>query len=110
MPDGNPLTAFARLAGVPCRSANPVPEMAAFDCGEGRRLSPAETSELLDLYLEGFPEAAGGLLAGLGPDASMAEAIETFVAAADQAPGQAPGWARRGGEVADGGSGGEGGA
>jgi polyamine oxidase len=95
MPDGNPLTAFARLAGVPCRSANPVPEMAAFDCGEGRRLSAAETSELLDLYLEGFPEAAGGLLAGLGPDASMAEAIEAFVTAADQAPGQAPGWARR---------------
>jgi polyamine oxidase len=91
MPDGNPLTAFARLAGVSCRSANPVPGMAAFDCGEGRRLSAAETSELLGIYLEGFPEAAGGLLAGLGPDASMAEAIEAFVAAA----GQAPGWARR---------------
>ena len=91
MPDGNPLSAFARLAGVSCRSANPVPEMAAFDCGEGRRLSPAETSELLGIYLEGFPEATGGLVARLGPDASMAEAIETFVAAA----GQAPGWARR---------------
>ena len=91
MPDGNPLSAFARLAGVSCRSANPVPEMAAFDCGEGRRLSPAETSELLGIYLEGFPEAADGLVARLGPDASMAEAIETFVAAA----GQAPGWARR---------------
>jgi polyamine oxidase len=95
MPDGNPLTAFARLAGLTCRSANPLPEMAAFDCDEGRRLSTAETSELLGLYLEGFPEAAGGLLAGLGPDASMAEAIEAFVAAPGQAPGQAPGWARR---------------
>jgi polyamine oxidase len=94
MPDGNPLTAFARLAGVCCRSANPLPEMAAFDCGEGRRLSAAETSELLGIYLEGFPEAAGGLVARLGPDASMAEAIEAFVAP-DQAPGQAPGWARR---------------
>jgi polyamine oxidase len=91
MPDGNPLTAFAQLAGVSCRSADPVPEMAAFDCGEGRRLSAAETSELLGIYLEGFPEAAGGLLARLGPDASMAEAIEAFVAAA----GQAPGWAQR---------------
>jgi polyamine oxidase len=91
MPDGNPLTAFARLAGVSSRSADPLPEMAAFDCGEGRRLSAAETSELLGIYLEGFPEAAGGLLAGLGPDASMAEAIEAFVAAA----GQASGWARR---------------
>jgi polyamine oxidase len=91
MPDGNPLTAFARLAGVPCRSADPLPEMAGFDCGEGRRLSAAETSELLGQYVEGFPEAAAELLAGLGPDASMAEAIEAFVAAA----GQPPGWARR---------------
>jgi polyamine oxidase len=95
MPDGNPLSAFARLAGVSCRSADPLPEMAGFDCGEGRRLSAAETSELLGLYTEGFPEAAGGLLAGLGTDASMAEAIETFVTAADQAPGQPTGWARR---------------
>jgi polyamine oxidase len=87
MPDGNPLTAFARLAGVPCRSADPLPEMAGFDRGEGRRLSAAETSELLGLYTEGFPEASGGLLAGLGPDASMAEAIEAFVAAAGQPPG-----------------------
>jgi polyamine oxidase len=91
MPDGNPLTAFARLAGVPCRSADPLPEMAGFDCGEGRRLSAAETSELLGQYVEGFPEAAAELLAGLGPDASMAEAIEAFVAAA----GRPPGWARR---------------
>jgi polyamine oxidase len=91
MPDGNPMTAFARLAGVSCPSADPLPEMAGFDCGEGRRLSAAETSELLGFYVEGFPEAAGGLLARLGPDASMAEAIEAFVAAA----GQAPGWARR---------------
>ena len=94
-PAGNPMSAFARLAGVPCRSADPLPEMAGFDCGEGRRLSAAESSELLGLYTDGFPEAAGGLLAGLGPDASMAEAIEAFVAAADQARGQAPGWARR---------------
>jgi polyamine oxidase len=93
MPDGNPLTAFARLAGVPCRSADPLPEMAGFDCGEGRRLSAAETSELLGLYTEGFPEAAGGLPAGLRPDASMAEAIEAFVVFA--AAGHAPGWARR---------------
>jgi polyamine oxidase len=90
-PAGNPLSAFARLAGVACRSADPVPEMAGFDSGEGRRLSPSETSELLGLYLEGLPEAAGGLLARLGPDASMAEAIEAFVAAA----GQSPGWTRR---------------
>jgi hypothetical protein len=34
MPDGNPMTVFARLAGVPCESADPVPEMA------GRRTAP----------------------------------------------------------------------
>ena len=60
MPDGNPMTAFARLAGVSCGSADPVPEMTAFDCGEGRRLPAAETADLLDCYLEGFPESAGG--------------------------------------------------
>ena len=89
MPDGNPMSAFARLASVSCGSADPVPEMAGYDCGEGRRLPTAETSDLLGLYLEEFPQQAGGLLAGLGPDASMAEAIEAFVAAAGRAPGPA---------------------
>ena len=45
---GNPMHAFARLAGVPCHGADPVPEMAGFDCGEGRRLSSAE-AEAADL-------------------------------------------------------------
>jgi monoamine oxidase len=88
-PAGNPMSALARLAGVPCGSADPVPEMAGFDSGEGRRLSAAETAGLLDVYLEGFPAAAEGLLPPLGPGASMAEAIESFVAAAGQAPGPA---------------------
>ena len=104
MPDGNPMSAFARLAGVSCRSADPVPEMAGFDRsedegeGDGRGLSAAETSELLGLYLDGLPEAAAGLLAELGPNASMAEAIEAFVAAGPapgHAAGPASGWARR---------------
>ncbi len=89
MPDGNPMSAFARLAGVSCGSANPVPEMAGFDCGEGRRLSAAETEDVLGLYVEGFAESAEGLLAELGPDASVAEAIEAFVAASGRAPGPA---------------------
>jgi phytoene dehydrogenase-like protein len=66
MPDGNPMTVFARLAGVPCESADPVPEMAGFDYGEGRRLPAAETADLLGCYLEGLPESAEGLLAKLG--------------------------------------------
>ncbi|HWG13397.1 MAG TPA: NAD(P)/FAD-dependent oxidoreductase [Streptosporangiaceae bacterium] len=85
-PDGNPMRAFARLAGVPCRSADPVGEMAAFDGREGRRLSVAETGELLSLLLDEFPAAAEGLRAELGPDASAAEAIDAFVAT-----GRAPG-------------------
>jgi polyamine oxidase len=88
-PDGNPMSALARLAGVSCGSADLVPEMAGFDSGERRRLSAAETADLLGLYLEGLPAAAEGLLTRLGPGASMADAIESFVAAAGQAPGPA---------------------
>jgi polyamine oxidase len=38
-PGGNPMTAFARQVGVSRRSADPEPEMAGFDCAEGRRLT-----------------------------------------------------------------------
>ncbi len=78
-PDGNPMRAFARLAGVPCRNADPLGEMAAFDGRERRRLSAAETSDMAGL-LDGFPAAMEGLRAELGPDTSAAEAIDAFVA------------------------------
>jgi len=89
MPAGNPMSAFARLAGVPRRSADPEPEMAGFDCAEGRRLLAAETGELLGLYDGVFPEAAGPPADRLGPDASAADGIEAFVAEAGLAPGPA---------------------
>src|SRR5205814_3060807 len=57
MPVGNPVRAFADQAGVRCRSANPLPELAGFDCGEGRRLSAAEVGERLSMQMEGFPQA-----------------------------------------------------
>lgn len=41
-PVGNLLCAFAAQAVVACRSADPLPELAAYDCGAGRRLSDAE--------------------------------------------------------------------
>jgi monoamine oxidase len=85
-PVGNPMRAFADQASVRCRSANPLPELAGFDCGEGRRLSAAEVAESLTMQLEGFPQAKGRLLAGLGPDASAADGIEAFVAGAGLAP------------------------
>ena len=89
MPNGNPMSVFARLAGVPCERADPVPEMTGFDCGEGRRLSAAETADLLGCYLEGLPESTERLLAMLGQDASMAQAIEAFVASGGRPPEQA---------------------
>jgi phytoene dehydrogenase-like protein len=39
-PIGNPMRAFADQVGVGCRDGDPLPEMAAFDFGESRRLSP----------------------------------------------------------------------
>jgi polyamine oxidase len=89
MPDGNPMSAFARQVGVPCRSADPVPEMAGFDCAEGRRLSDDEARVVLGLYDEVFPAATARLAAELGPDASAADGIEAFVAGAALAPGPA---------------------
>jgi polyamine oxidase len=86
---GNPMRAFARQAGVPCRSADPVPEMAGYDCGEGRRLPAAEAEAALRLYLETFPAAAGPLAAEFGPDATAADGIEAFVARSGLAPGPA---------------------
>jgi hypothetical protein len=83
------MRAFARQVGVPCRSADPVPEMAGFDSGEGRRLSAAEAEAVLALYLEAFPEAASRLAAELGPHASAADGIEAFLGAAALAPGPA---------------------
>jgi monoamine oxidase len=88
-PVGNPMRVFAQHAGVPCRSANPLSELAGFDCGEGRRLSAAEVDANLSMQLEGFPEAVGRLRGRLGPDASAADGIEAFVAGAGLAPGPA---------------------
>jgi monoamine oxidase len=88
-PVGNPMRSFAEHAAVRCRSANPLPELAGFDCGEGRRLSAAEVEASLGMQLEDFPEALGRLRAELGPDASAADGIEAFVAGAGLAPGPA---------------------
>jgi polyamine oxidase len=85
-PVGNPLRAFAAQVGVSCRGGDPLPELTAYDCGEGRRLSRREVEASLDLQFEAFPEALDRLRAALGPDASVAQAIEAFVAGAGLAP------------------------
>jgi hypothetical protein len=83
------MRAFAQHVGVPCRSANPLPELAGFDSGEGRRLSAAEVEASLSMQLEAFPDAVGRLLGELGPDASAADGIEAFIAGSALAPGPA---------------------
>ena len=86
MPIGNPMSAFARQAGVRCRDGNPLPELAAYDRGLGRRLSAAEVRASLAVQYESFPDAVGELIGTLGPDASAADGIEAFVACAGLEP------------------------
>lgn len=81
MPVGNPLRRLADQAGVPCRQGDPLPEAVAYDCGESRRLTPDELGACLDLQSEAFPAAQEALLGELGPQASMADAIDSFVGA-----------------------------
>lgn len=80
MPIGNPMRAFARQVGVDCDGANPLSEVVGFDCAEGRRLSAAEVEASLDLQYTAFPEAIDQLRVELGPQASVADGIEAFVA------------------------------
>jgi monoamine oxidase len=88
-PAGNPMRAFADAAGIACRAANPMAELAGFDCAEGRRLTAAEAEDSLTLQMEEFPEAVGRLSDMLGPDATAADGIEAFVAGAGLAAGPA---------------------
>ena len=89
MPIGNPMSKFARQAGVRLRDANPIPELAGFDSGEGRRLSVAEVQASLSLQYQAFPDAVGRLLGELGIDASAADGINAFVGSAGLAPAEA---------------------
>ncbi len=85
-PIGNPMRAFADQVGVGCRDGDPLPEMAAFDFGESRRLSPGEVGAELSTLYEAFPAAIDRLRRELGPDASAAEGIDAFVEGADLSP------------------------
>ena len=85
-PVGNPMRAFADQVGVACRDGDPLPEMAAFDFGENRRLSPGEVRAELSTLYEAFPAAIDRLRHELGPEASAAAGIDAFVAGADLPP------------------------
>jgi polyamine oxidase len=80
MPIGNPLRAFAQQAGIPCHAADPLPKLIAYDRAEGRRLSADELAASLEMQFVEFPDAQNQLLEKLGPNATMAEAIDMFVA------------------------------
>jgi polyamine oxidase len=80
-PIGNPLRRLADEAGVTCRPADPLPEAVAYDCGEDRRLTPGELADCLDLQFGAFPAAQEALVDELGPAASMADAIDSYVTA-----------------------------
>jgi polyamine oxidase len=88
-PIGNPLRAFADQAGIGCRDGDPLAEMAAFDLGESRRLSPGEVRAELSTLYEAFPAALDRLRRDLGPGASAAAGIDAFVAGADLPPAAA---------------------
>ncbi len=81
MPTGNPLRRLADQAGIPCRPADPLLEAVAYDCGEGRRLTAGELTACLDLQFEAFQAAQEALIGELGSEASMGEAIDSFVTA-----------------------------
>jgi len=88
-PAGNPLRAFADQVGLSCHSGDPLPELAGFDCAEGRRLSAMEVQATLQMLYEDFPDAVDELRVVLGPAASVAEAVDAFVASSGLAPAEA---------------------
>lgn len=81
-PIGNPLRVFAERVGVPCSNGDPLPRLSGFDLAEGRRLSRDEVEASLAMQFEAFPAALGRLREQSAPNASVAEAIDVFVAGA----------------------------
>ena len=78
-PIGNPLRAFADQTGIACSPGDPLPRLGAFDLAEGRRLSRREVEANLALQDDAFPDALERLRSELGPEASVAPAIDLFV-------------------------------
>src|SRR5271154_5608094 len=69
MPVGNPLASLADAVGVSRSSGDPLPELVAYDCIEGRWLSEDEWAASIQLQYETFPASQDQLLESLGPDA-----------------------------------------
>ena len=88
-PIGNPLRRLADQVHVDCRPGDPLPTLSAYDAAEGRRLSQAELAGSLDLQMSRFADTLERLRARLGPDASVAQGIDAFVADQDLPAGAA---------------------
>ena len=88
-PIGNPLRDFADQAEIACRPGNFLDEMSIFDRGDLRLLTDAEADDVMEHMLAGFPAAQPELAARLGPQATLADAIELYVNEAGLEPGRA---------------------
>ena len=88
-PIGNPLTGLVDELGIPRRRGDPVPELAAHDLAEARRLSDVEVQAEVSLLYDNFPAAIDQLRADLGPEASAADGIDRFIEQRGLTPPQA---------------------
>ncbi|TXH05794.1 MAG: FAD-dependent oxidoreductase [Nevskiaceae bacterium] len=86
-PDGNPMSAFADQAGVARTPVDPTNDLAsieAYDENIGRSLLLPETLQAFGAY-EGFDQTDSVWLDQLGPQASVKDAIEAYIAVAGAA-------------------------
>jgi polyamine oxidase len=88
-PIGNPLRTFAAQADIACRPGNFVPDLSGYDRREQRRVTDAELAAVTEGLFADFPAAQSELGRRLGPDASLAQAADLFVAESGLEAGQA---------------------
>ena len=91
MPDGNPISALARMAGrVIAAARTRCPRLSASTAAKAavcRR--PRPRTCLASTSMDSRRQTEGLLCSKLGPDASTADGIEAFVATVDRRPGPA---------------------
>jgi polyamine oxidase len=95
-PIGNPMSAWADQVGVERRPAHLFDEAIPWDARSGA-VDASEHDWLLSEAREGFPDALDELRARLGPDATLLDAIDVYLAGRDL-PGDRQrhlGWALR---------------
>jgi polyamine oxidase len=81
-PIGNPLHALASQWGVSFRPGDPLPSLSGYDCATSSTLADDDVAEHIRFLYEDFPTACAELAVRLGPDASIASAIDIFLSEA----------------------------